>query len=107
MSAKFDFSALQKGFTAVWPVTVNVPQDGGTVKEETFNVRFRLLGQEEINTLAKDADPFAIAKAYLVEMVDGPELTDAMKTAMLDAGWVRGGLAAAYNQFATGAAAKN
>lgn len=107
MSAKFDFSSLQKGFTATWPVTVNVPQDGGTVTEETFDVRFRLLGQEEINRLAKDPDPFAIAKAYLVEIVDGPKLTPEVLTAFLDTPWIRAGLATAYNQFATGIAVKN
>lgn len=107
MSAKFDFSSLQKGFKAVWPVTVNVPQDGGTVQEETFDVRFRLLGQEEINKLATDPDPYAIAKAYLVEIIDGPKLTPEFLAAFLDAPWVREGLKTAYGQFATGAPAKN
>ena len=34
MSVKFDFKTLKTGFEADWPVTVNVPQDGGTVEKQ-------------------------------------------------------------------------
>ena len=36
-----------------WPVTVHVPQDGGSVVSSTFHVRFEVVSQDELqaNTL--------------------------------------------------------
>lgn len=34
-----------------WPVTVNMPQDGGKFAKETFDARFRRVAQERIDEL--------------------------------------------------------
>lgn len=38
-----------------WPVTVNVPQDGGTVKKYEFTAQFELIGQKEYDDFYKPA----------------------------------------------------
>lgn len=38
---------LAKQSKIKWPVTVNVPQDGGTTKKHQFNADFELISQEE------------------------------------------------------------
>lgn len=42
-----------------WPVIINVPQDGGTIKAQEINADFLLLPQEQIDeqlTLAREGD---------------------------------------------------
>lgn len=37
-----------------WPVTVNIPQDGGRVVKATFDAEFRLLPQDEFAQIYTD-----------------------------------------------------
>ena len=46
---------LEQPKSVKWPVTVNIPQDGGTIKKKIFNAEFTLLDQDEFNAIYKDA----------------------------------------------------
>lgn len=110
MTAKFNLDNLGQPFEADWPVVVSVPQDGGVVKEETFTVRFRLLGDED-KKAAEEQDDTAreTLRRAMVGLGKGEEreLTDALKEQLLEPDFVRVALARAYGKFCTGIAAKN
>lgn len=109
MSVKFDFKTLETGFEADWPVTVNVPQDGGGIEKQEFLARFRTLTPEESDKAQQAADPNTWPNAFLVALVEtgAPELTDELRKQLLGRSYVRQGLITAYVQFSQGVAAKN
>jgi hypothetical protein len=47
---------LQKTNAVWWPVTINVPADGGTVTEHKIQVKFELIPQDEFDSLAQQGD---------------------------------------------------
>lgn len=107
---KFDFGSLDRPFEADWPVKVNVPQDGGTVAEETFTVRFRVLTDDEMTAVEKHKEPSKelIRQAAIGFAQDaGAEFSPALLEQMLSRGFVRLALNRAYGEFAMGSAAKN
>lgn len=40
--------------TVQWPVTVNIPQDGGRTRKSTFNAEFELLPQDDFSAIYKE-----------------------------------------------------
>lgn len=45
---------LEQPKSVKWPVTVNIPQDGGTTKKSIFNAEFELLEQPEFTAIYKE-----------------------------------------------------
>ncbi len=39
-----------------WPVTVRIPQDGGSFEEETYTAHFNYLGYEEVAEISQKGD---------------------------------------------------
>ena len=109
MKAKFDFGSLDQPFEADWPVTVNVPQDGGTVKEEGFMARFRLLDQAALDAVTADADKDAFLAAFWIGFGAGQAevFTPELFSGSMQRQYVRAALVNAYYGFAAGAPAKN
>ncbi len=109
MSVKFDFKTLETGFKAVWPVNVNVPQDGGAIEVQTFDAVFLALTPEETDEAQKAKDPNAWANKFWVGLpnVDPAEFTDAYRKKFLDRAYVRQALITSYIQFLQGIPAKN
>lgn len=113
MSAKFNFSTLETGFEALWPVTVKVPQDGGTIEVQTFTARLRALSKDDAKAAIASDDPFAAYKLGIVAVPDAPPIRDPngqplpFFDQLLAPEWVRDGFDAAFREFRTGVAAKN
>jgi hypothetical protein len=107
---KFDFGSLDSAFEADWPVTVQVPLDGGKSEEQTFQVRFRLVDDEELAQLGDgvEAQKKALRKV-VVGFGKGEAETFSAETLekMLARAYVRSGLNRAYGQFVLGIPAKN
>ncbi len=47
---------LEEDKTFTWPVTVNVPADGGKFDKKVFNVTFKIIPQDRISDLLKKRD---------------------------------------------------
>lgn len=113
MSVKFDLNTLGKGFSAEWPVTVSVPQNGGRVQEQEFMAVFRTLtpdAQAEIDAIEDRAEKAkAAVRAVFVGLApsEGVTLTEAMFDQMWVNDWTQLALIGAVSKFRTGVAAKN
>jgi hypothetical protein len=108
MTAKFDFNTLKTGLEADWPVTVGVPQDGGTVAKQEFTARFKTLTKDEDKAAQEDGDPDAWINAFWLGAGKTEAPIDAeTRKLMLERSYVRQGIVAAYIQFSQGVAAKN
>lgn len=110
MTVKFDFARLDQPFEADWPVLVQVPQDGGTVAEEQFMARLRMLSADELKSADKTDDPGrAVPRMAMIGFGKGEEQTFSpeLLEKMMDVGYVRIALNRAYGQFSVGVAAKN
>jgi len=110
MSTKFDFKTLGQPFEADWPVKVPVPQDGGTVQEQTFMARFVLLSGEDIKKVMEVAeDDTAYIRRFFIGLAksEGAELTDELLGQMLNTPFVRKAIFDAWQGFQRGIAAKN
>ena len=113
MSAKFNFTTLETGFEALWPVTVKVPQDGGEISIETFEARLRAINKEEAQAAIASEDPFAVYKAAIVAVPNAPPIRDAAGQPLaffdklLTPEWMRDGFDEAFREFRKGVAAKN
>lgn len=102
---------LEKKSTFTWPVTVNVPKDGGTFASHQFTAEFKLQEQSKVDALLlrfqqNDED---ILKELLVGWLgvqdsDGDELdyTEENKAKLLDIPYVRSALLKAYFEAASG-----
>lgn len=107
MTLKFDFKSLGQPFEADWPVTVQVPQDGGTVQEQTFDVRFRTLTKAELAQVETAEDsPTEKLRLALVD-VKGETFSPELREDMLGTPYVFLGLLRAYTTFLLGQPAKN
>lgn len=116
MSVKFDFSALETGFEALWPVEVKVPQDGGTFQTQTFTARLRHVPVDELQDVIEKAranapdkiDVISVPALYFVGL--GPDeaatWSPELRDKMLGSRFVREGLERAYQHFSTGEAAR-
>lgn len=107
--AKFDFGSVERAFEALWPVTVQVPVDGGKTEDQEFTVKFRLLSDEEFEAAQQDPEPAkALMRRAVSEIVDaGEAVTAELLEKLLSRGYVRLALNKAYGQFSMGIAAKN
>lgn len=109
MSVKFDFKSLDEAFVCAWPVSIPVPQPGGTVQAQEITALFKVLPEEEARTASEaiTADnPWAWINAWWVGLED-EELTDALRRKMLQRPYVRTALTNAYQNFVQGIPAKN
>lgn len=98
-----------------WPVTVNIPQDGGKTTKATFTATFEVLEQQQIDdiVMGRGADQTDLLEAALVgwggvadesgnEIAFSPEA----KKALLEITYVRAALFAAHAQLHRGEAAR-
>jgi hypothetical protein len=104
---------LQKPDYFVWPVTVQVPQDGGTFIKRTFKVKFALKAQSEMDA-AVDAlrqDDIDILRDLVVGWPDGEvqdnsgqniDFAEETRDKLIDIPYVRTGLLTAYFNAANG-----
>ena len=109
MTVKFDFASLDEAFECAWPVTIPVPQPGGTIQPQEIVAIFKILPPDEATTAAEaiTADkPYAWINAWWVGL-EGEELTDALRAKMLGRPYVRTALTNAYQNFVQGIPAKN
>lgn len=111
MALKFDFKGLGEVFEADWPVTVPVPQDGGSVEDQIFTARFRLLDQETANGLMNGEDADAWINSFFVglpgeQIPEGSTFEDVRKL-MLARPYIRIALIKANSQFQAGISVKN
>jgi len=115
MSAKFNLATLATGFAALWPVTVKVPQDGGTISTETFEAKLRVVTKDEMAAAIEKTpnDPLTAYKLGIVDVPGVPPIRDAdgqptpFFDQLLAPEWMRNGFDEAFRQFRTGVAAKN
>ena len=109
MPVKFDIRSLDEAFECAWPVTIPVPQPGGTIEPQEITAIFKLLPPDEAKTAAEattNDNPWAWINAWWAGL-DGEELTDALRTKMLSRPYVRTALTNAYQNFVQGIPAKN
>lgn len=107
MTLKFDFKTLEQTFAADWPVTVQVPQDGGTVQEQTFDVRFRTLTPEEQAEVDAQPDPAEAKIRVALVDVKGETFSPELREQMIGRPWIFVGLLRAYTAFLLGQPVKN
>jgi hypothetical protein len=110
------FKIAQKP-TYKWPVTVQIPTDGGRYTKATFTAEFRAMSQKEIDELVlagRDGDRDAdLCRELLVgwsgvQDEDGSEIafSDEAKDRLLNITYVRHGLLDAFFASITGAGAR-
>jgi hypothetical protein len=96
-----------------WPVTVEIPADGGGFDKATFTIDFKKLGRTAFNDLIEQGD-----EALVNEIVQGWEdyvdetgkaipCTKATKRELLDDHHVLRAVIAAYSESIVGAQIKN
>lgn len=113
MAAQFDYTGLDKPFEASWPVHVQVPQDGGTVEEQTFEAMFRLYQEPELEDGASPpplSDEDFLRRVFIGLADPGSpsgEAFEALREKMLRRAYVRIAIFRAYNRFQAGQPAKN
>ena len=62
---------LDQSTTYAWPVTVQIPVDGGRYVAETFDAHFKRLPQAQLESLRKDALGGTLTDAGFARMVMG------------------------------------
>lgn len=100
-----------------WPVTVNIPVDGGKTQKAKFTGEFLVLSQDEIDAVVLGRDERG--RVDLLDVVltgwrddvrneAGEELpfTDENKAALIGIPYVRAGLFAAYGEIQNGRGAR-
>lgn len=110
MTVKFDFKSLGQPFEADWPVTVNVPKDGGGVDAQEFMARFRQIGDEELKEIREgDKDGLEVYRRFFVGLGPdaGAEWSHTLRDQMLATPHVRLALFKAFQGFNNGVAVKN
>ena len=90
-----------------WPVTVNVPQDGGGITKATFHVKFEVLTKEELEELAASGGdvPTVVTRGWRgVAGEDGEEIPYSVeaKKVLVNITYVRHALLDAYAQLQQG-----
>ena len=100
-----------------WPVTVNIPKDGGKFTKATFTAEFSALPQDEIDNLLQDIregdrDANFASRCLIgwsaVQDADGNELpySDEAKEKLLKMTYVRNGVVTAFFDSISGGAAR-
>jgi hypothetical protein len=105
---KFDFGSLELPFEATWPVVAKVPQDGGTIQEQEFIARFRLVPEDDVKKADADrSDPVKALMHMAVIGIEGEEFTPELLNKLMGRGYVKMALSKAYAEFVMGVPAKN
>lgn len=106
---------LAKPSKIKWPVTVNVPQDGGKTKKYVFTVEFDVIDQDEFDAIytngGKDADLILkVVKGWgsdvCAESGDPLEFGAENLGKMIAIPYVRAGIVQAYIECSHGKAAE-
>ena len=101
-----------------WPVSINVPQDGGSHQTQRFTAKFKIIGtrraEEIMEANRETADAALLAEVFVgwgedVTDEDGNplEFTEARRDIFLERPYATLALVRAYFHAATGAKAKN
>lgn len=104
---------LKKNRQVWWPVTINVPADGGRIIPCETQVQFNLLEQHEFDEYAEQSDEAALEaimanwKGFADEQGEPLPFNRETLLAVLAHQYVRIAIFTAYNQACIGAAAKN
>lgn len=108
---------LAKVNRVYWPVTVQIPQDGGTSQKATFEAQFEILSQDEADAVVmgrNDAHTDLLDRVLVGwKNVRGAEgeaeipFTDEAKKQLLEIPYVRTGLMTAYAEASIGGRRKN
>lgn len=104
---------LKKVSSYKWPVSVEVPVDGGKFKKETFTAIFKKMSRSAFNDLIEAGDDALIDQIVEgwegVKDEDGDELeyNDENKVALFDDPYVLRAVITAYTDSVTGLQAKN
>ncbi|AYA63827.1 hypothetical protein [Alteromonas sp. RKMC-009] len=56
---------IVKKESVVWPVTVNVPADGGGTEQHKFFARFKRLSEEEFDSVSKGGQNLLLKKVVM------------------------------------------
>ncbi len=65
---------LKKTHEYSWPITVEIPSDGGRFVKQTFDCTFKALGQDELSAILSPETPTSGVQtdtALLVEVITG------------------------------------
>jgi lantibiotic modifying enzyme len=93
---------LKKVSSYKWPVTVEVPVDGGKFKKETFTAIFKRMSRSAFNDLVEAGDD-----ALVDQIIEGWEYNDENKVMLFDDPHVLRGVITAFTDSITGSQAKN
>ncbi|SFJ04226.1 hypothetical protein [Nitrosomonas sp. Nm34] len=96
-----------------WPVSVNVPQDGGKIKKNTFTAEFELITQEELDAIYKDGGTDVDLLRQVLFNCTGVcdaegkpiDFNDDLRDKLINIPYVRSALVAAYVECSHGKAA--
>jgi len=97
----------------LWPVTINLPIDGGKTETVSCEAKFKILPQDEFNKLANKGDAQILKVACIgwdgvADESDKPlEFTPENVTSLLQIPYVRQGFLQAYLDASSGIAVKN
>ena len=104
---------LKKVSSYKWPVTVQIPVDGGKFKKETFTAVFKKMSRSTFADLAEQSEEALISEILGgwegVKDEDGDEVpySKAAQADLCDDPYVLRGLIDAYSESLGGAPAKN
>ena len=104
---------LKKVASYKWPVSVDVPVDGGKFKKETFTAVFKKISRSGFNELVESGDDALIDEIIEgwegIKDEDGNELefSDEAKSVLFDDPYVLRAVITAYTDSITGSQAKN
>jgi len=99
-----------------WPVTIPVPQPGGSIKEAKIYVHFKVKNQNEIDDLSASGEDVVFFSAVIggpgwegVQDEDGTELkyTEENLSKLLQIPYVKTAMVQAYFLFIAGVSRKN
>lgn len=109
--------ALDTRRTVKWPVSVNVPQDGGTTRVQKFTAHFEIAAASALK--ARLDDPEADFAAWVIERLVGWDedlrdeadqpiaFSEETRAALCDIPYVRAAVVEAYFAAAAGGRRKN
>jgi len=104
---------LKKVSSYKWPVTVEIPVDGGKFKKETFTAIFKKMSRSAFNDLVDQGDDALVGEIIEgwdgIKDEDGDEVpfNDVNLQQLLDDPYVLRGIVSSYTESLTGGPAKN
>lgn len=104
---------LKKVSSYKWPVTVEVPVDGGKFKKESFTAIFKKMSRSSFNDLIDQGDDALVGEiiegweGIKDELGNAVEYSESTKVELFDDPYVLRAVISAYTDSLTGAQAKN